>query len=64
MPNKYWRPYENPNKDEENDEVSENSRNTIAVSGEIQKAVLKCYQYYCNNDKKIGAVSETAKALK
>ena len=30
----------------------------------MQKAVLNCYQYFCNNGKKYGAVNETGKALK
>ena len=34
-----------------NDEVSENSRNTVAVSEEMQMAVLNCYQYFRNNGK-------------
>ena len=29
----------------------------------MQKAVLNCYQYFCNNGKKNGAVNETDKAL-
>ena len=64
MSNNHWSPRENPNTDGENDEVSENSRTTITVSEETQKAVLNCYKYFCNNGKKYGAINETAKALK
>ena len=53
MSNNYWRSWENPNTDGENDEVSENSRSTVVVSEEMQKAVLIYYQYFCNNGKKI-----------
>ena len=52
MTNNYWRPWENLNANGENDDVSENSRNPVAVSEEMQKAVLNCYQYFCNNGKK------------
>ena len=38
MSKNHWSPQENPNTDGENDEVSENSRTTIAVSEETQKA--------------------------
>ena len=64
MSSNYWRPWENPNRDGENDEVSENSRSAVGVSEKMQKAVLNCYQYFCNNGKKYGAANETAKALK
>ena len=40
MSNSYLRPWENSNTDWENDEVSENSRSTVAVSEEMQKAVF------------------------
>ena len=50
--------------DGESGKVSENSRSTVAVSEEMQKAVLNYYQYFCINDKKYSAINETAKALK
>ena len=53
MSNKHWRPWENPNTDGENDEVSENSRSTVTVSDEKQKAALNCYQYFFNSGKTI-----------
>ena len=64
MSSNYWHPLENPNTDGENNEVSENRRSTVAVSEEMQKAVLNCYQYFCDNGKKYGAVKETVKTLK
>ena len=47
----YRRPCGKRNTDGENDEVSENSRSAVTVSEEMQKAVLNCYQYFCNNGK-------------
>ena len=64
MSKNYWRPWENPNTDKENDEVSENSRSTVAISEEMQKAVLNCYQYFCKNGNKHGAVNDCSKLIK
>ena len=30
----------------------------------MQRAVLTCHEHFCNNEKKNGALNETAKALK
>ena len=38
--------------------------NRVAILEDMQKAVLNCYNYFCNNGKKYGALNETVKALK
>ena len=44
--------------------VSDRCKSTVAVSEEMQRAVLNVYEYFCNNVRKYGAANETAKALK
>ena len=43
---------------------SDESTSRVAISEDIQKAVLNCYEYFCNNGKRYGVLYETAKALK
>ena len=48
----------------ENARPSNKSTSRVAISEDMQEPKLNCYEYFCNNVKKYGALNETAKTLK
>ena len=62
MSNEFWGTWEKENVD--NARPSNKSSSWVAISENMQRPVLKCYEYFCNNGKKYSAFNETAKALK
>ena len=58
----FWRPWENESFD--NVRPSEERTSRVAISEDMLKAVLNCYEYFCNNENRYVTLNETARALK
>ena len=43
---------------------SEERTSRVAISEDMLKAVLNCYEYFCNNENRYVTLNETARALK
>ena len=58
----FWRPWEKESFD--NVRPSEERTSRVAISEDMLKAVLNCYEYFCNNENRYVTLNETARALK
>ena len=58
----FWRPWEMESFD--NVRPSEERTSRVAISEDMLKAVLNCYEYFCNNENRYVTLNETARALK
>ena len=58
----FWRPLEKESFD--NVRPSEERTSRVAISEDMLKAVLNCYEYFCNNENRYVTLNETARALK
>lgn len=61
MSNEYWRPWKKESID--NRRPSNESTSQIAYLEDMQKLVLTCYKYFCNDGEKKGALNQSVKAI-